>query len=189
MADVSVAAQSPTGAVVGVVNDDQGRVVPDAVVRLTAEGPTGVQTQTTNEHGQLRFPALPPGLYVVDVEAPGFAPYHEERIRIGVGATLERTIVLLVAGVRESLVVGGSGSQEPRGILAGVQRRRDRGGEASIREVAGVCVVYLRASVRTAGLERRFAGRFTSKHDRRYALSHLRAGSEQPDKRARPAAE
>ena len=105
------AAQSVAGALVGIVKDAQDEVVRDAVVRLTSRGAAGLQTQRTDEFGQLRFPALPPGQYVLEIEAPGFAPYHEEPIRVGVGATLERTVVLHVAGVRESIAVGGSGSQ------------------------------------------------------------------------------
>ena len=96
------AAQSVAGALVGIVKDAQDEVVRDAVVRLTSRGAAGLQTQRTDAFGQLRFPALPPGQYVLDIEAPGFAPYHEEPIRVGVGATLERTVVLHVAGVRES---------------------------------------------------------------------------------------
>ena len=34
----------------------------------------------SNEKGQLRFPALPPGIYVIDIEMRGFATYHEENI-------------------------------------------------------------------------------------------------------------
>ena len=76
----------------------------------------GPQTVTTNEQGQLRFPALPPGLYVLDVEAQGFGAYHEGDIRIGVGATIERSVVLKVAGIEESVVVQGAGSRiEARG--------------------------------------------------------------------------
>ncbi len=71
-----------------------------------------MQSQKTNRHGQLRFLAVPPGEYALEleIEAPGFAPYREEGLRIGVGATLERTVVLHVAGVRESLVVQSSGA-------------------------------------------------------------------------------
>ena len=106
-----VAGQSLTGALVGIVRDAQGRVVAGAVVRLTSNAPAGVQTQNTSATGELRFPALPPGEYTLDVEAPGFSPFHEEDIRIGTGTTLERIVVLHVAGVRESVVVGGSGSR------------------------------------------------------------------------------
>src|SRR5213594_1700170 len=112
-----VAAQSLTGALIGTVKDEQGASIPGALVRATS--PTligGPATMMTDETGQLRFPVLAPGLYVLDIEVPGFAPYHEQGIRIGAGATLERSVVLKVAGVAESIVVEGTGSRiEARG--------------------------------------------------------------------------
>ena len=110
-------AQGLTGALIGSVRDAQGEVVSGAVVRLSSPALIGgAQTLTTNETGQLRFPALPPGQYVLDIEARGFSPYHEEDIRIGINATIERTTVLNLAGVEESVVVEGAGSRlEARG--------------------------------------------------------------------------
>ena len=105
------AAQDLTGALVGTVKDEQGAVLPGAPVRLTSPALIGGPvTIITNDRGQLRFP-LCPRPYVLDVELQGFAPYHEEDIRIGAGATLERTVVLKLAGVAESIVVEGSGSR------------------------------------------------------------------------------
>src|SRR5262245_29267759 len=110
-------AQALTGALVGTVKGEQGAVLPGALVRVTSAALIGgPATTTTNEKGQLRFPVLPPGPYVLDIELTGFAPYHEEDLRIGAGATLERTAVLRLAGVAESIVVQGSGSRiEARG--------------------------------------------------------------------------
>jgi hypothetical protein len=72
-------------------------------------------TLTTNETGELRFAALPSGLYTLEIEAKGFSPYREQ-FWIGVNATIERTAVLKIAGVEESLVVEGAGSRlEARG--------------------------------------------------------------------------
>ena len=106
------AAQAVTGALIGTVKDAQGAVVPGAVVRVSSDALIGgPQELTTTEKGQLRFPALPPGAYVLDIVARGLGAYHEENIRIGVGATIERTVVLKVAGVEESLVVEGTGSR------------------------------------------------------------------------------
>jgi hypothetical protein len=111
------AAQLLTGTLIGTVKDAQGGVLPKAIVRLSSPALIGgTETLRTNEKGQLRFPALPPGLYVLDIEAQGFFAYHEEDIRIGAGATLERAAVLSVAGIEESFVVGGAGSRiEARG--------------------------------------------------------------------------
>jgi hypothetical protein len=113
----AAAAQEATGALIGTVQDAQGGLVRGAVARVSSPGLIGgPQTVATNEKGQLRFPALPPASYALDIEFPGFASYHEQDIRIGVGATIERTVVLQVANVAESLVVEGAGSRiEARG--------------------------------------------------------------------------
>jgi hypothetical protein len=113
---VSVA-QGVTGALIGTVKDAQGAVLPGAAVRVSSPALMGgTERLLTNEKGQLRFPALPPGTYVLDIEVRGFKAYHEEDIRIGVGATIERTAVLGLTGVEESVIVQGEGSRiEARG--------------------------------------------------------------------------
>ena len=104
------AAQGLTGALIGTVMDAEGGVLPGAAVRVNSPALIGGPAiLTTNEKGQLRFPALPPGSYVIDIEMPGFATYHEENIGIGAGATIERTAVLKLAGIAESIVVEGAG--------------------------------------------------------------------------------
>ena len=93
-------AQGLTGALIGTVQDDQGAVVPGATVRIKSAALFGgVEQLITNEKGQLRFPVLPPGSYVLDIEFRGLRPYHEEDIRIGAGATIERTARLKLAGL------------------------------------------------------------------------------------------
>jgi len=107
-----LAAQALTGALVGTVKDQQGAVIAGAVVRLTSPALIGGPvTVTTDEKGQLRFPALPPGTYILEVERGGFTPYREQDVNIGASATLERTVVLNVQGRAESIVVEGSGSR------------------------------------------------------------------------------
>src|SRR5438046_1716545 len=89
------AGQALTGTLIGSVRDAQGAVLPGASIRLSSPSLLGSPARlTTDERGQLRFQALTPGLYVLDIEAPGFSAYHEERIQIGAGATIERTAVL-----------------------------------------------------------------------------------------------
>jgi hypothetical protein len=50
-------------------------------------------------------------MYELDITMPGFAALHEADILIGAGATIERTIVLKLAGIAESVVVEGAGSR------------------------------------------------------------------------------
>ena len=64
-------AQETTGTLIGAVRDAQGAPLAGATVRVRSKALIGgEQTATTNERGQLRLPALPPGLYAFDVEAP-----------------------------------------------------------------------------------------------------------------------
>jgi hypothetical protein len=74
----AVAARPLTGALIGTVKDVQGAVLPGAVVRVSS--PTvigGPKILTTNQNRQLRFPALPPGLYELDIEVQGFKAHSE----------------------------------------------------------------------------------------------------------------
>jgi TonB dependent receptor-like, beta-barrel/Carboxypeptidase regulatory-like domain len=108
----AAAGQGLTGALIGTVTDAQSGVLPGAIVRVTSGALIGgATTQATNEKGQLRFLTLAPGAYALDIELPGFARFHEEDIAIGAGATIERTVVLQLAGVAESVVVEGAGSR------------------------------------------------------------------------------
>src|SRR5215204_303392 len=105
-------AQGLTGALIGTVKDAQGGVLAGAVVRVSSPALIGgPATLATNEKGQLRFPALPPGPYVLHIEFRGLTTYHEGNISIGVGATIERTVALTLAGLAESVVVEGAGSR------------------------------------------------------------------------------
>jgi hypothetical protein len=107
-----VAAQGLTGTLIGTVKDAQGGVLPGAVVTITSTALIGgTKTITTDDKGHLRFVALPPGQYALDIQAPGFAVLHDNDIRIGAGSTIERTAILTLAAVAESLVVEGASSR------------------------------------------------------------------------------
>ena len=108
----AAATQGLSGALIGRVLDKQGAVIEGANVRVSSPALIGGEAAlVTNERGQLRFPALPPGSYVLTVERSGFQTYREGDIRIGAGATIERTAVLDIAGIAESVVVEGAGSR------------------------------------------------------------------------------
>ena len=112
LAPVAIDAQVLTGALVGSVKDEQGAALTGALVRVSSPALIGgPATMTTNERGQFRFPILPPGPYALEIDLAGFGQYREADLRIGIGATLERSVVLKVAGIAESIVVQGAGSR------------------------------------------------------------------------------
>ena len=109
---LATAAQGLTGALMGTLKDEQGGALPGARVRVSSPALIGgAEARTTDDKGHLRFPVLAPGLYALDIDLQGFASYHEADISIGAGATLERTLVLKVAGVNETVVVQGNDSR------------------------------------------------------------------------------
>src|SRR5262245_31646424 len=108
-------AQGLTGTLIGTVKDGQGGVVPGAVATISSPALIGgPETAVANEQGQIRLPALPPGRYLVEVTMPGFANYRDEDVVIGAGATIERQVVLAIAGVTEAVEVNGGSRIEAR---------------------------------------------------------------------------
>jgi len=104
-----VSAQGLTGALFGTVRDEQGAVLSRATVRVTSPSLLGgTETVTTNDQGQWRFPALSPGSYTLRIELAGFAPFVDDDISLGAGATLARNVKLSIAGVSASIVVEGA---------------------------------------------------------------------------------
>jgi hypothetical protein len=105
-------AQGLTGTLIVSVKDEQAAALAGARARLSSPALIGgATTLTTNEKGQLRYPALPPGPYALEIAFDGFTTYRETDISIGAGAAIERTAVLKLAGLAESVVVEGAGSR------------------------------------------------------------------------------
>src|SRR5215471_13999745 len=72
------AAQGLTGTLIGTVKDEQGLVLGGARVSISSPALIGgPAAQVTDVSGQLRFPALPPGVYALEIEMPGFAKLHD----------------------------------------------------------------------------------------------------------------
>jgi hypothetical protein len=98
---------SSTGTIQGRVVDAQGGVLPGVTVTATSPSMMGVQTQVTSDSGNYRFPAVPPGVYTVTFELPGFSSVKREGISIALGFTATLNIELNVASLQETVTVTG----------------------------------------------------------------------------------
>jgi outer membrane receptor protein involved in Fe transport len=108
-------AQVTTGALRGTVRDPSDAVLAGASVTVESTAlPEGPLTRTTDERGEFRFAKLSPGLYGIRIETAGFEPYREENVRVVVGGTVERNVVLSVSGLSETVsVTAPSGIVDP----------------------------------------------------------------------------
>src|SRR6188508_508243 len=93
-------AQGLTGSLIGTITDSQGGVLPGVTVRASSTVLIGGPAiAITNQKGRFNFLVLPPGRYDITIELSGFATYREPRIEIGAGGTVERLVVMQLAGV------------------------------------------------------------------------------------------
>src|SRR5262245_34092583 len=98
---------STTGSINGKVSDSSSAVLPGVTVSATSPALMGVQTSITDGGGNYRFPALPPGIYTVTFELPGFNTLKRENIQISMGFTATMNVELAVASLQETVTVTG----------------------------------------------------------------------------------
>src|SRR5690349_8437554 len=97
--------QAVNATILGTVTDVGGGMVPKAKVVLT-ETNTGInRAGLTNESGNFTFPDLPPGVYSVTVEQPGFKKETRSNLAIGVNSTTRIDLQLTPGSVSETVEV------------------------------------------------------------------------------------
>jgi hypothetical protein len=98
-------AQRDLGTITGTVSDAQGAAVPNAKVTIIEVATNQSYVVTTNEAGEYARPALKPGIYTVNAEAPGFRRVAQQNIVISGGDRVGVSLTLPVGDVSESVEV------------------------------------------------------------------------------------
>lgn len=90
------AQSSTTGSIEGTVVDQTGAVVPGATVNVTSPNLISAQSATTDDSGRFRVLSLPPGRYLVTVEAAGkgFAKFERKEVEVNLSKTTSLDISL-----------------------------------------------------------------------------------------------
>ena len=96
-----------TGSIAGKVVDSSSAVLPGVTVTVSSAALLGVQTSTSDAGGNYRFPALPPGIFKVKYELPGFSTLERDGIRVSLNFTATLNVTLQVAALQESVTVAG----------------------------------------------------------------------------------
>src|SRR5713226_9327694 len=99
--------QSASATLSGTVEDQNGAVVPGAIV--TAENKaTGLKRQaTTNSEGSFTIPLLPPSTYSVTAQAQGFSPVQVSNVVLNVGDQKALTIPLKAGNISAMVQIAG----------------------------------------------------------------------------------
>lgn len=87
-------AQTPTGAIEGVVTDPSGAVIPNVKVIVTEPSTGRTITLTTNAAGLYAARNLLPSIYNVRVESPGFAAKEIRDVKVDTGAVVNGNVTL-----------------------------------------------------------------------------------------------
>jgi len=87
---------STTGSIEGTVIDQAGAAVPGATVTVTSPNLISAQSATTDDSGHFRILSLPPGRYLVSVEAAakGFAKFEQKEVEVNLSKTSSLDISL-----------------------------------------------------------------------------------------------
>ena len=97
-----------TGTVTGTVTDPTGAVVPQAKVTITNTGTGIVHRLDTDSNGLFVAPALPYGVYLVEVKVAGFEAAKSKPINLTVGASVNVNLSLAVSAASETVTVTGT---------------------------------------------------------------------------------
>src|SRR6266550_2886230 len=76
------------GAITGQVGDASGAGVPSSAVTLTNTATNAIRQVNTNEQGLYDFPSVPPGIYNLKVEHPGFKTATSNNVELQVQQTV-----------------------------------------------------------------------------------------------------
>jgi hypothetical protein len=96
-------AQTTSGAIVGVVRDASGAVVPNSTVEATSESTGIVYTGKANAAGEYRISNLPQGAYDLRTVVPGFATYTVTGLTVE-ASTVETKDIALTVGTGTTTV-------------------------------------------------------------------------------------
>lgn len=105
---VAMQAQTTSSTLTGSVTDSSGAVIAGAHVSLVNEENGVALPSETNHAGLYRIVGLSPGMYRVDVEAPGFQKISRTGVNITISQTLQLDLQLKVGNMQESVSVEAS---------------------------------------------------------------------------------
>ena len=104
-------AQTDRGNITGSVADPSNAAVPGATVVVIHTATNTTVTVKTTETGAYNVPNLQPGVYRVELSAPGFRRFVQTNITLTAGGSVAVNPRLIVGGVSETIEVSAVAAQ------------------------------------------------------------------------------
>ncbi len=104
-------AQSDNANVNGVITDPSGAAVPKAKVTLTNQANGRAREAETNESGVYSIPTVPPGMYTIAVQAPGFKKFESKDNKVDPSVPANISATLTVGQLSETVEVTATATQ------------------------------------------------------------------------------
>jgi hypothetical protein len=101
-------AQATTGTISGTVTDQSKSVLPGVTVHVRNIETGATRLLVTDERGGFRALNLPPGIYAVDGELPGFTTARRDNLTVEIGRDVNADLALAVGAVSEQVTVQGA---------------------------------------------------------------------------------
>jgi hypothetical protein len=98
-------AQVGAGGLVGTVTDQNGAVLPGAVVTVASVATGFSRSTVTSEDGSYVVPSLAPGAYRLTVALDGFRPLSRDGLQLATGDTVRLDLRLEVGGLTDAIMV------------------------------------------------------------------------------------
>jgi hypothetical protein len=100
-----VSAQVVSGQIRGTVTDPTGAVITKATVTVSDPERAIKRTAAADSTGAYLVPGLPPAMYVVTINAPGFEPEVQKSVVVNIGQTITLDFHLKVSAATEAIEV------------------------------------------------------------------------------------
>jgi hypothetical protein len=101
-------AQATTGTIYGTVTDQSKAILPGVNVQVKNVENGATRTLVTDESGHYRALNLPPGLYTVASDLPGFTPAKRDNLVVEIGRDVVADLTMKVGNLSEEVVVQGA---------------------------------------------------------------------------------
>lgn len=100
-----VLAQEQTGAIEGVITDEQGAPLPGVSVTIGGDTSVSGKVVMSNSQGRFRIPAVPPGTYDLTAGLEGFQSTKVSDIQVTLGARLQVNFKMGLDTVKDTIEV------------------------------------------------------------------------------------